>query len=63
MSRDVRHIPVLLRQVLRIMSPQPGQVVADCALGLGGHAEALLNRIKPEGRLIGIDFDPVTVRE
>ena len=58
MNRDVRHIPVLLDPVLRALSPQSGQIVVDCTLGLGGHAAALLERIRPGGRLIGIDFDP-----
>jgi 16S rRNA (cytosine1402-N4)-methyltransferase len=57
MKRDIRHVPVLIEQVLQVMSPQPGQVIADCTLGLGGHAAALLERVKPQGRLIGIDFD------
>jgi 16S rRNA (cytosine1402-N4)-methyltransferase len=57
MKRDVRHVPVLLDQVLQVMSPAPGHVIADCTLGLGGHAAALLERIQPDGRLIGIDFD------
>ena len=33
----------------------------DCTLGLGGHSAAILDRIKPNGRLIGIDFDPANI--
>ncbi len=33
----------------------------DCTLGLGGHSAAILERIKPTGRLIGIDFDPANI--
>jgi 16S rRNA (cytosine1402-N4)-methyltransferase len=58
MKRDVRHVPVLLRQVLEVLSPRPGQVIVDCTLGLGGHSAALLERIRPGGKLIAIDFDP-----
>ncbi len=61
MKRDIRHVPVLLRQVLNILSPKPGQVFVDCTLGLGGHSAALLERVGPEGRLIGIDFDPANI--
>lgn len=43
------------------LSPKPGQVVVDCTLGLGGHSAALLDRIIPGGRLIGIDFDPANM--
>ena len=57
-QHEIRHIPVLLQKVLRIMDPRPGQVIVDCTLGLGGHAVELLRRVTPGGSLIGIDFDP-----
>jgi len=58
MKRIVRHIPVLLPQVLEVLNPQPGQVIVDCTLGLGGHAAEIVSRLRPTGKLIGIDFDP-----
>jgi 16S rRNA (cytosine1402-N4)-methyltransferase len=61
MIRDTRHLSVLLEPVLRILSPKPGQVIVDCTTGLGGHAAALLERIQPGGRLVGIDFDPANL--
>lgn len=51
------HIPVLLPQVLDTLAPGPGQTIVDCTLGLGGHSAAILERIKPDGRLIAIDLD------
>lgn len=51
------HVPVMLAETLDILAPMPGGVFLDCTLGGGGHAEALLERIKPDGRLIGIDQD------
>lgn len=51
------HRPVLLDEVLRILAPRPGQLVVDCTLGFGGHAAELLQRIGPNGLLIGLDLD------
>jgi len=54
----VAHVPVMLGQVLRWLAPIPGARVLDGTLGLGGHAEAILERILPGGLLIGLDRDP-----
>jgi 16S rRNA (cytosine1402-N4)-methyltransferase len=37
--------------------------MVDCTLGAGGHARALLERIRPGGRLLGIDMDPAAVAQ
>jgi 16S rRNA (cytosine1402-N4)-methyltransferase len=60
-NRDALHLPVLLERVLEVLAPRPGQVIVDCTLGLGGHSGAILERIRPDGRLIGIDFDPANI--
>ncbi|RJP35435.1 MAG: 16S rRNA (cytosine(1402)-N(4))-methyltransferase [Phycisphaerales bacterium] len=51
------HVPVMLAEVLGALRPGPGDVAADCTLGYGGHARALLERIGPTGRFIGLDVD------
>ena len=51
------HVPVLLREVLEALRPERGGVFVDATLGLGGHAEALLDA-SPDLRLVGIDRDP-----
>jgi 16S rRNA (cytosine1402-N4)-methyltransferase len=58
-----RHVPVLLHDVLRVVNPKPGQTIVDCTLGLGGHSAAILERLKPDGRLIATDFDPVNIAD
>lgn len=55
-----RHVPVLLDRVVALLAPaldHEGAVLVDCTLGLGGHSEAVLERI-PGCRVIGIDRDP-----
>lgn len=53
------HRPIMVTEVLECLRPQPGQTAVDCTLGGGGHARALLERLQPGGRLIGIDLDPL----
>ena len=53
------HVPVLLERCLELLAPAlalPGAVHVDFTLGLGGHAEAVLERY-PEVVLIGLDRD------
>ena len=52
------HVPVLLQEVIEYLNPTPNQVFIDGTVGQGGHAEVLLERILPRGRLLGIDRDP-----
>jgi 16S rRNA (cytosine1402-N4)-methyltransferase len=56
------HRPVLLRETLESLRPQPGAVIVDATLGPGGHAEAVLQAIGPGGRLYGIDRDSFALR-
>jgi len=53
------HVPVLLREVLRYLAPQPGQVIVDGTTGGGGHSGEILSRIGETGQLIGLDRDPM----
>ncbi len=53
------HRPVMVAEILSVLALQPGECVADCTLGFGGHARELLARIAPGGRLIGLDVDPI----
>jgi 16S rRNA (cytosine1402-N4)-methyltransferase len=53
------HRPVLVREILEVLAPKPGDVAVDCTLGYGGHAAELLTAVQPGGRLLGIDADPI----
>ena len=56
-SSNRAHQPVLPKEVIEYLAPQPGQIVIDGTIGLGGHSELFLPKIQPRGRLIGIDLD------
>src|SRR5258706_8048177 len=53
------HRPVMVREIMEVLAPQPGELAVDCTLGYGGHAIALLSALQPGGRLIGLDVDPI----
>lgn len=56
---EKQHLPVLLATCVELLAPalqEPGSVVVDATLGMGGHTEALL-RAAPNARVIGIDRD------
>lgn len=55
------HKPVLLKEVLELLAPKEGGIYVDATLGGGGHASEILERIGPEGLLIGIDRDPEAI--
>lgn len=53
------HLPIMLGEVLDCLRPAPGETAVDCTLGGGGHAQAILDRLGPRGRLLGLDVDPI----
>lgn len=55
------HVPVLLKEVLEYLDPQPNQNFIDATVGDGGHATAILERIAPRGKLLAIDRDPDSI--
>jgi len=51
------HIPVLPEETLALLAPAAGGVYLACNLGLGGHAELILEHSGPDGILVGLDWD------
>ncbi len=51
------HNPVMLEESVRLLSIGSGSTVVDGTLGGGGHAKTILEKIGPDGRLIGLDVD------
>jgi 16S rRNA (cytosine1402-N4)-methyltransferase len=61
---EAQHVPVLLDRVVALLAPaldHDGAVLVDATLGLGGHAEAILERC-PLARVVGVDRDPDALR-
>jgi|SRR5688572_2573129 len=53
------HRPIMVAEVVECLRPAPGEIAVDCTLGGGGHARAILERLQPGGKLIGLDVDPI----
>ncbi len=53
----IKHVPVLMPEVIEYLMASQGGHFIDGTLGMGGHAEAILNA-HPENRLLAIDRDP-----
>jgi 16S rRNA (cytosine1402-N4)-methyltransferase len=53
-----RHVPVLFKEAIDLLRVNPDGTYVDCTVGLGGHAEGIVRRLGPGGRLIGFDRDP-----
>ncbi|GAA3568404.1 16S rRNA (cytosine(1402)-N(4))-methyltransferase RsmH [Amycolatopsis ultiminotia] len=57
------HVPVLLDRIVELFTPALAErdaVLVDATVGLGGHADALLDAF-PRLRLIGLDRDPAAL--
>jgi len=53
------HVPVLRDRIVELLAPalrEPGAVMVDATLGMGGHSESILERC-PGARVVGIDRD------
>ena len=58
-AQEDRHIPVLRDRILELLAPaleQPGSVMVDATVGMGGHSESVLGHC-PNAIVIGIDRD------
>ncbi len=59
----MKHVPVLMNEVLDGLNLQSGDTVIDATVGLGGHAQRLLDVVSPGGELIGFDRDERNLQE
>jgi 16S rRNA (cytosine1402-N4)-methyltransferase len=52
------HRPVMLEETIDALALDSGASAIDATFGGGGHSRAILDRLGPEGSLVGIDRDP-----
>ncbi len=57
------HVPVLLQEVLTALDPQPGDFMVDGTMDGGGHAAAIIEKLGPKGKFLGVDLDEKLVKE
>jgi len=57
------HEPVMVAQVMALLGLEAGDFVVDGTLGFGGHALRFLEAVGPAGLVLGIDKNPLTLRE
>ena len=57
-NQGKRHVPVLLKDEIEFLHVRTGTTVADCTLGMAGHAAEIVRRLGAQGHLIGFDRDP-----
>ena len=50
------HTPVLLKETIEILNPQPGEFFIDGTIGSGGHAVKIFKRIS-QRKIARIDLD------
>jgi len=54
----IQHYPVMLNQILSIISPQHGGTFIDCTFGGGGYSKEILKF--PKTKIIALDRDSLT---
>lgn len=52
------HIPVLQKEIIHYLAPRPNKNFIDCTIGQGGHSLAILKKNAPQGKVLGIEWDP-----
>ena len=59
----MEHVPVLLPEAIGLLAVKESGTYVDLTLGRGGHSEAILERLGPQGRLFAFDVDPTAILE
>lgn len=57
------HISICVEEILEILKIQPGERGLDLTLGYGGHTRRMLEELKGQGHICGLDVDPIEIRK
>jgi 16S rRNA (cytosine1402-N4)-methyltransferase len=55
---DRTHQPVLQKEILQYLDPKTNENFIDATVSELGHTLAILNKTKPNGKILGIEWDP-----
>lgn len=55
------HISICVKEILDFLQIQPGQKGLDATLGYGGHTRKMLECLKGQGHIYGLDVDPIEI--
>jgi 16S rRNA (cytosine1402-N4)-methyltransferase len=58
---ETEHRPVMLEEAVAALAPVNGETVVDATFGGGGHTRRVLEKLAPDGRVVGIDRDPEAI--
>ena len=58
---QMAHFPVLYHEIIHALCPHDQGLYVDGTVGAGGHARGILEASSPNGRLIGLDLDPLAL--
>jgi len=60
LSENKKHFPVLLKEIISIISPQYGGTFLDCTFGQGGYSKKILEF--KNTKVIAVDRDKDTLK-
>ncbi|WP_028304902.1 16S rRNA (cytosine(1402)-N(4))-methyltransferase RsmH [Oceanospirillum maris] len=63
MTQAFQHLTVLLNEAVEALVHSPSGTYVDGTFGRGGHSRLVLDKLSPEGRLYGVDKDPLALAE
>ena len=57
------HIPIMVDEILEVLSIKPGEIGYDATLGYGGHTSRMLEKLEGRGHMYATDIDPIEIEK